>query len=247
MNKESVKNLIIALVFGILAFIVLIVINNKVSSKDTNMIWSVKEIPQGLTLTKDNINDYVKTKPTNDSVKNGEIVIDTSELIGKTAVRDIKESELLQESFFIKGEDIKSQFKNPVLVSFTATDFSSTANGVIRAGDRINIVKIVDKNSVSSATVSTATTPSEDSGDTSNVTADVPITTATTSENLIVEDAYVVNAFDSSGSKIEPGDTTAIAVSFNIYIEKENETAFYNDVNDKNIAISKIEPSAKKE
>ena len=245
MNKESVKNLIIALVFGILAFIVLIVINNKVSSKDTNMIWSVKEIPQGLTLTKDNINDYVKTKPTNDSVKNGEIVIDASDLIGKTAARDIKESELLQESFFIKGEDIKSQFKNPVLVSFTASDFSGTANGVIRAGDYINIVKIIDKNAVANTTVSTATTPSDDSDDTSNVTADVSDTTAT--ENLIVENAYVVNAFDSSGSKIEPGDTTSIAVSFNIYIEKENETSFYNDVNDKNIAVSKIETTAKKE
>ena len=56
-----------------------------------------------------------------------------------------------------------------------------------------------------------------------------------------LEDAYVVDAFDSSGVKIEPGDTTSIATSFNIYIEKDNETTFYNSVNDKNVAVSKVE------
>ena len=61
-----------------------------------------------------------------------------------------------------------------------------------------------------------------------------------------MEDAYVVDAFDSSGVKIEPSDKTSIATSFNIYIEKEDETSFYNAVNDRNIAVSKIESRSKK-
>ena len=45
-KKENVKNLIIALVFGIVAFIVLLVINNRISQNEVDMIWAVKEIPQ---------------------------------------------------------------------------------------------------------------------------------------------------------------------------------------------------------
>ena len=57
-KKENVKNLIIALVFGIVAFIVLLVINNRISQNEVDMIWAVKEIPQGTTLTEGNIDSY---------------------------------------------------------------------------------------------------------------------------------------------------------------------------------------------
>lgn len=225
-NKESVKNLIIALIFGVIAFLILLFVNNRISKNEVDMIWSVKEIPQGTMLTEDNINNYVKAMPTNDSIRNGDIIVDKKELIGKIAVRDITTSELMQKSFFL-DDDVKSEFDDPVLVSFAATDFTSTGNGVIRRGDHINVSKLNDKN-------------------TTSVSADVNGNSINNYENLIVEDAYVVDAFDSSGTKIEPGDKTAIATSFNIYIEKNDETAFYNTVKDKNIAVSKIETSNKK-
>ena len=145
-KKESVKNLIIALIFGIIAFVILLVVNSKISQNEVDMVWSVKMIPQGTTLTEDNIDNYVSAKPTNDAVKNDEIIMKKKELIGMTAVRDITTSELMQKSFFLKGDDIKNSFTNPVLVSFSATDYTGTANGVIRRGDHINVSKLEDKN-----------------------------------------------------------------------------------------------------
>ena len=101
-KKENVKNLIIALVFGIVAFIVLLVINNRISQNEVDMIWAVKEIPQGTTLTEGNIDSYVSAKPTNDSIKNADIIVEKKQLLGMTALRKISSSELLQKSFFIK-------------------------------------------------------------------------------------------------------------------------------------------------
>lgn len=235
-NKESVKSLIIALVFGIIAFVILLVVNSNVSRNEVNMIWADKNIPQGTTLTENNIDDYVSSKLTNESFKNSNIIMNKKDLIGKTATRDISSNELLQDSFFIEGEDIRSSFDDPVLVSFTAKDFSSTANGVIRRGDYINIAKLMDGES---ETVTSTTVSSGDSAGNPDVTAQISMPTV--AENLIIENAYVVDAFDSSGKKIEPDDEISIATSFNIYVEKENETSFYNAVKEKNIAVSKIE------
>lgn len=248
MKKENVKNLIIALVFGIVAFVILLIVNSRISQNEIQLMWSAKDIPKGTTLTKDNIDSYVSLKPTNDCIRNGDMVTSKKQLIGKTTLRQIKSSELLQTSFFIKGADIKKNFNNPVLVSFSATDFTGAANGIIRRGDYINVAKLVDKNEVTSQTATTSTGTAEDSGTADSADTEAPAettdangATTATAESLIVEDAYVVDAFDSSGVKIEPSDTTSIATSFNIYIEKDNETSFYNSVNDKNVAVSKIE------
>lgn len=243
-KKENVKNLIIALVFGIVAFIVLLVINNRISQNEVDMIWAVKEIPQGTTLTEGNIDSYVSAKPTNDSIKNADIIVEKKQLIGMTSLRKISSSELLQKSFFIKGDDIRNNYNNPVLVSFSAIDFTGTVNGIIRRGDHINVSKLIDKNAITTSNTTAGTGISSDDN-TASTDSSGAITAAT--ENLIVEDAYVVDAFDSSGVKIEPSDTTSIATSFNIYIEKDDETAFYNSVNDKNIAVAKIELSKKDE
>lgn len=164
--------------------------------------------------------------------------------IGMTSLRKISSSELLQKSFFIKGDDIRNNYNNPVLVSFSAIDFTGTANGIIRRGDHINVSKLIDKNAITTSNTTAGTGISSDDN-TASTDSSGAITAAT--ENLIVEDAYVVDAFDSSGVKIEPSDTTSIATSFNIYIEKDDETAFYNSVNDKNIAVAKIELSKKDE
>lgn len=241
---ENVKNLIIALIFGIIAFVVLLVVNSSITQNEVDMIWSVKAIPRGTILTEDNINDYVQLKPTNDAVKNDEIIINKKELIGMIAKRDIATSELMQKSFFLKSDDIKNSFKNPVLVSFSATDYISTVNGVIRRGDHINISKLKDKNTVT-ATETSTTSPVSTGTDSNEETSTQVLTDK--EENFIMEDAYVVDAFDSSGIKIDPSDKTSIATSFNIYIEKEDEASFYNAVNDRNIAVSKIEGQNKKE
>lgn len=251
LKKENVKNLIIALVFGVVAFVVLLIVNSRISQNEVQMMWSVKDIPQGTTLTKDNIDSYISLKPTNDCIRNGDMVTNKKQLIGMTALRQIKSSELLQTSFFTKEEYIKKNFNNPVLVSFSATDFTGATNGIIRRGDYINVAKLVDENAVTSQTftASTGTSSEENGTDAANSTdtsinqtgTDANGVTTAAAETLVVEDAYVVDAFDSSGVKIEPGDTTSIATSFNIYIEKDNETTFYNSVNDKNVAVSKVE------
>lgn len=101
-KKENVKNLIIALVFGIVAFIVLLVINNRISQNEVDMIWAVKEIPQGTTLTEGNIDSYVSAKPTNDSIKNADIIVEKKQLLGMTALRKSQVLNFYRRVFSLK-------------------------------------------------------------------------------------------------------------------------------------------------
>lgn len=62
-----------------------------------------------------------------------------------------------------------------------------------------------------------------------------------TGENkLVMENAYVEDAFDSSKVLIEPGDTEKAATSLNIIIEKSEEENFYTDIEDKDIKVTKV-------
>lgn len=65
-----------------------------------------------------------------------------------------------------------------------------------------------------------------------------------TKESIVVlADAYVADAFNSSGEKIKPGDEEAVAVSFNILIEKDDEADFYQQISDQTLFATKIDAS----
>ena len=59
------------------------------------------------------------------------------------------------------------------------------------------------------------------------------------SSKLLVKDAYVLTAWDSSGNVISRDDTTSAAVTFTVYVERSDEE-YYNPKNHDNISITKV-------
>ena len=59
------------------------------------------------------------------------------------------------------------------------------------------------------------------------------------SSKLLVKDAYVLTAWDSSGNVISRDDTTSAAVTFTVYVERTDEE-YYNPKNHDNISITKV-------
>lgn len=59
------------------------------------------------------------------------------------------------------------------------------------------------------------------------------------SSKLLVKDAYVLTAWDSSGNVISRDDTTSAAVTFTVYVERSDEE-YYNPKNHDNISITNV-------
>lgn len=216
MKKNNLKNIIISAILGAAAFVIMLVAISYVgkNEKYVELIWSVKAIPQGTIITESNYDAYFTVIKTDDIVITGGISYpDKNDIIGSTISRDIAQYELISSACITKEEYVVGKFKKPVLVSATTSSFSTAANGIIRRGDYVNIYRL---NTSSDSTLSAG------------------------NAEMLLSNVYIVDAFDAAGVKILPGDTTAIATSFNFYVEAEQEASIQNQVSDKKISISKI-------
>jgi hypothetical protein len=57
----------------------------------------------------------------------------------------------------------------------------------------------------------------------------------------VIDNLYVLAAYDSSGIEIEAGDTTSTAVNFTVIIESGEETKLYGIVKNSTVTVSKKE------
>lgn len=216
MKKNNLKNIIISVVLGIAAFVIMLVAISYVGKNENyvELIWSAKTIPQGTIITESNYDTYFTVIKTNDTVMTGGISYpDKNDIIGSTISRDISQYELISNACITQDEYIAGKYNEPVLVSATTSSFSTAANGIIRRGDYVNIYRLSMSSDSASSVVNA---------------------------ELVLSNVYIVDAFDSAGVKILPGDTTSIATSFNFYVEAEREASIQNQVSDKKISISKI-------
>lgn len=218
-KKNNVINFVLALAFGIVAFIILVIVASSVGKKDnySEAVWAVKTINKGTLITEENVNDYVTMIETNDKAKNNNNILNIKDIINKEADRDIAvlSPEPISKDMFVDIDQETKKLKDPVLIAVTASDFSSSANGIVRKGNHINIYR-----------VDTSTNNGSENGD---------------GDTLLAESVKVVDAFDSTGKKITPDDTLSIAVSFNIYIESSDQEEFAKNIADKKLSISIVD------
>lgn len=214
----NIKSFLIALGFGICAFVILLFLASMLKNEETfsDVVWAIKEIPKGTIITENNINNYTSIISINDMAKNNNNILDKKELINKEAAQDIAVSspEPLSLNMFIDKDNEAKKYDNPVIIAVTVDDFCNAANGIIRKGDYVNIYKILTSSN-------------------SNVNQ-----YNENENNLIIENTKILEAFDGSGNIIPTDDKTSLAVSFNIYIEEEQQQQIANSIANKNLSIS---------
>lgn len=110
---------------------------------------------------------------------------------------DITSGEIITTNRLYSTESMTETFKDPVEITFTVSAADRAICGGIRRGDIVDIIGI-----------------SNDEND-------------TTTSKIIKENVYVLDAYNSSGTKIESNDMSSQAVSFKIQVERK-DAAVYN-------------------
>ncbi len=125
--KTKVRGIVLAIFFALIAFICLIVLNNRISGAmdRVDVVIAAKTIPKNTLITEDNVGEYFTTIQAQSIFKTSNAVTDTHELIGQYALNGIW--------------DIFAAYKKPVQASFNVANLSDAVCGRLRAGDYVDI------------------------------------------------------------------------------------------------------------
>lgn len=216
---------------------------------------AVKEIPKGQMVTAENREQYFVQKQLDRSCIPETALCSPEEAEGLAAAFDIAAGTLLTAEMFESLDEILGEMENPVIAGFKADDLYQVVGGVLRAGDRIHIYRILDEAEAETEGTFAAAGGSageylgeyseEYSMETENLSEDGRMwyaaddsagkeeethRTAGKRAALIWENVYVQDVFDQSGNRIQSGDTETGAQRVNVYLDKADVEAFYAEL-----------------
>lgn len=133
--------MIVALLAAVCTYILLIGMEKRaLSDYEKEKVWVVsKEIASNTTLTKETVEGMFKQIEMDRNQIPRSVVTDLTSLYGMRTLLVLHPGMIVYESMFTGDEDLLGTMKNPVVVGWKAEDLSLAANGVLRAGDRVNI------------------------------------------------------------------------------------------------------------
>ncbi len=139
--KTKVRGIVLAIFFALIAFICLIVLNNKMSGDNNkvDLVIAAKTIPKNTLITEDNVSEYFTTIQAQSIFKTSNAVTNPHELIGQYALNGIWDKAPINQDMFQSQLDIFAAYKKPVQASFHVNDLSDAVCGRLRAGDYIDI------------------------------------------------------------------------------------------------------------
>ena len=139
--KTKVRGIVLAIFFALIAFICLIVLNNKMSGDNNkvDLVIAAKTIPKNTLITEDNVSEYFTTIQAQSIFKTSNAVTNPHELIGQYALNGIWDKAPVNQDMFQSQLDIFAAYKKPVQASFHVNDLSDAVCGRLRAGDYIDI------------------------------------------------------------------------------------------------------------
>ncbi len=139
--KTKVRGIILAIFFALIAFICLIVLNNRISGAmdRVDVVIAAKTIPKNTLITEDNVGEYFTTIQAQSIFKTSNAVTDTHELIGQYALNGIWDKAPINQDMFQSQLDIFAAYKKPVQASFNVANLSDAVCGRLRAGDYVDI------------------------------------------------------------------------------------------------------------
>ncbi len=139
--KTKVKGIVLAIFFALIAFICLVVLNNRISGAmdRVDVVIAAKTIPKNTLITEDNVGDYFTTIQAQSIFKTSNAVTNPHELIGQYALNGIWDKAPINQDMFQSQLDIFAAYKKPVQASFNVANLSDAVCGRLRAGDYVDI------------------------------------------------------------------------------------------------------------
>lgn len=197
----SAKVILCSVIVSAVLYALLIFVEKSiVDSEDTKQVYvSVKEVPENLLITAENIGGYFALMERPLSAVPDNAVENATELYGKYTGRVIDKNEILTGKSFSSLDERTRGIEHPIEVSLNASSLSQMVGGVIRAGDYINIWAVKNTN--------------------------INGESVTKTENICTH-AYVTRTFTSSGEEASGNDKDKATLVINIIIPAEQEEEF---------------------
>lgn len=148
-------------------FILLVLIQNKIVKdvEQKSVVVASVDVPQGLVLTEDNMQNYFKVE-TRDASTVPSVSFDSGyPLVGKVTSRKILAEEVVTDSC-ITEQDVYGDVEDPVELSIDVTKIGMGVGGTLRAGDLVDVKVIIDM-SQEKQSEETETSDTENVADTS--------------------------------------------------------------------------------
>lgn len=235
MKKQKVKIILpgaiaVGLLLSIIIYAVMLHIEKTALSdfERSTVVVAAKEVPSGQLITVQNVGDYFTQKEIDAKLVPTNAVMATDQMIEQVALYKIDAGTIMTTGMLDSFNEITAGMEEPVIAGFKADDLYQVVGGVLRAGDRIHIYRIVESSEekedrgIINTDQSESEEPAENAEQTEN--AEEP------EEAALWENIYVQEVFDQTGNRITSGDQETAAQRINIYLDKADVEAFYAEL-----------------
>lgn len=235
MKEQKVKKILpgaiaVGLLLSIIIYAVMLHIEKTALSdfERSTVVVAAKEVPAGQLITVQNVGDYFTQKEIDAKLVPANAVMATDQMIEQVALYKIDAGTIMTTGMLDSFNEITTDMEEPVIAGFKADDLYQVVGGVLRAGDRIHIYRIVESSE-----------EKEDRGiiNTDQAESEEPAKNAEQTENAeepeeaaLWENIYVQEVFDQTGNRITSGDQETAAQRINIYLDKADVEAFYAEL-----------------
>lgn len=214
---------VLGLVIAIIIYAVMLNTEKNVLSDyaRASVYMAVKDIPAGQPITSENFQEYFTLKEIDEKIVPTAAFGSSDQLEGLVALYKIDSGSIITSGMFDTVNEITKYMENPVIAGFKADDLYQVVGGVLRAGDRIHIYRVVEDENAGNTVVTEA------DGGTDGENADNEKTAGAV---LMWENIYVQDVFDQTGNRIISGDVETSAQRVNVYLDKSDVEAFYAEL-----------------
>lgn len=109
-----------------------------------NVYVAIKEIPEGLMISESNYSEYFGLKEMDVKIIPETAINGPEQLIGLVPLYTIEKGTFITRGMFDSIDEITADMTAPVVAGFKADDLYQVVGGVLRAGDRIHLIRITD-------------------------------------------------------------------------------------------------------
>lgn len=145
-GKKSVLPGAIAVAFIAAIIIYFIMINvekNALSAYEKGEVLMVQmDILKGMTLTENNISQYIKKVQVDKNIIPQSAIIDTDNIIGRMAAIELDKGTILTTSMVDGAQEAVQKMQQPVIAGFKADDLYQVVSGTLRTGDVVHIYTV---------------------------------------------------------------------------------------------------------
>lgn len=137
MNRKRMIRILLSLSMAGILFggMMLLEKSQKVPVKKKNAACVIREIPEGMQLDEENIQQYIQVQEIDETYLKERGIENLDLLLGKKARVSMREGTVLQESWFQDLNSIEIQMEEPVRVTLKASDLAQIGGGRFRKGD----------------------------------------------------------------------------------------------------------------